>query len=105
MPHKYSEALMREIRYKQDIVTESGESVSEDDVIIELIKDMDERDSVAYELRNELKRIGVELGYFKEMSKQEMDNVYVSSGKKYDFKLNGKYYGFADWKKTNGGIK
>lgn len=66
-------------------------------VVKELIQDCDVADGVAYDLRDELREIGIMFGVFVEMTSDELSRTFVSRGRKYDFKRGGKMYRFESW--------
>jgi hypothetical protein len=66
----------------------------------ELMNDLEEfsvETSVIRKARKDLRQLGIQLGIYREITEEEMSRVYVSCGKKYDFKLNGKWYVFESW--------
>lgn len=97
---KLSTKLKAEIKYLCDAFNDSGydgETLSELEALRRLIEDSDGSDSVAAAFKNELKNIQIQLGIVRPISQKEMDNTYVTRGKKYDFKLKGIYYVFDSW--------
>jgi len=96
-----SKALRDEISFVQDTFLESaddGEILSLGEALRRLMEDCDEKDSVASLFKKELRALEIQLGIVRPISQKEMDNTYVTRGKKYDFKLNGIFYVFNDWK-------
>ena len=62
-----------------------------------IMGDCDDRCNTAWENRNEIHEYAIELGIYKEYTKEQIDLMVVSGGKKYDFKKDGKYYCFDSW--------
>lgn len=90
---KLSKPLQEEI----DERVSQGESTP-DQVLEDLYSQMDDPSTTAYDFRNELRRIGVATGGWREISQSEMDRIMVSGkgAKKYDFKIGNKFYVAAD---------
>ncbi len=97
---EFSKKLKDEIEYVKDTFAESadeGETLSTGEALRRLMEDCDEKDSVASLFKTELRNLEIELGIVRPISQKEMDNTYVTRGKKYDFKLKGIYYVFNNW--------
>jgi len=89
----FSKELEVEIAEKMDASEDAVRSIC----IKELMEDMDDRGLIAWDYRRELQNYGIAIGVFKEITEEDMQSIIVSSGKKYDFKRNGKYYSFDSW--------
>lgn len=101
---KFSPALEGEIRFKietsADSVEDGEEVKTRAEVLRELMEDMDYPEHVASEFKRELEGFGIEIGVFREITKEEMSRIFVIGGdrKKYSFKRGGKFYKFETWK-------
>ncbi len=99
---KFSTQLENEIQYKLDIDREEPEPgedpFTRNDAIKELMQDIDIPDCPAAEFKTELENYGIEVGIFKAFTKEDLSNIMVTSGKKYDFKRNNLFYRFETWK-------
>lgn len=91
-------------KFSADLESEIAERIemSEDatrlDVLKELMQDMDDRGMVAYEFRRELQDIGIMLGIFSAKTREQLDRVQISGGrKKYDFRRGDTFYVFDNW--------
>ena len=65
-----------------------------------IMEDCYDRDNFAWEHKNEIREYAIELGIYKEYSKEQIDVMMVipKGSKKYSFKKYGKYYCFDSWK-------
>lgn len=105
--HKFSKGIEDEIEFLIDNYGPPSEvndfsEYTRKDAIYDLMQDCDDPALIAYEYRSELHSYGIELGVWREITQEEMDNttIHTSSGrraKKYDFKKNGKFYVFNSW--------
>lgn len=73
-----------------------GEPRTRDDAIVMLIQDIDDRSFTRLE-KTELRRHGIAAGFFREISDDEIARTVVTSGRAWDFKLDGKKYVFDHW--------
>lgn len=97
---KVSKALWDEIKILQEIFAESadeGEVLSKSEALRRLMEDYDEPDSVAYSFRKELRKLSIDLGIVKTYTKKDLINIYISRGKKYDFKKGDLFYSWETW--------
>jgi hypothetical protein len=99
---KFSPELEAEIASLMDI---HSEGLDEDDppptrvdVIKELMQDSEDREHSASDFKNELRDFGIAIGVYKPYTKEQLENVYVNRGKKYDFRRGGKFYSWESWK-------
>ena len=95
-----SDKLKAEIQFMQETFAESaddGEALSTAEALRRLMEDCDDKQTVAAEFKQELRKLEIELGITRVISQNEMDNTYVTRGKKYDFKANGIFYVFDSW--------
>jgi len=99
-----SKPLEDEIAHKISTFEESkeyadlGETFTRSDAIKELIQDMDDKGTVAYELRKPLQDLGIELGIFKPYTAAQLASMVITRGKKYDFKRGDTFYRFENFK-------
>lgn len=99
---RFSSELAAEIAYRvesfneQDEADRDGQTIDESEVIKEMITEMDDRASFAYQHRKELEDYAINIGVYKGLTKDELSSI-VSNGKKYDFKSGGLYYVFTSW--------
>lgn len=93
----FSSGLQDEINHKINAAKESNEVLSEGDAIHQLLDDSDFKDHPAYQFKKELQDIGISKGVFKSYTKNQIDNIVSTGGKKYDFKRGDIYYRFESW--------
>lgn len=98
MHGSFSQAIEDEIRYKiEDVEYEDGKP-TRFQVIKDLMNDADDRDTIAFTFRGELRDYGIANGIYVEMSQRDIENTQVTRGTVWDFKRNGKAYKFEGWK-------
>lgn len=91
----FSKELEEEITERLDI---SEGELDRNTYLRWLIEDMDDSNTIAYRFRAELREYAISIGIYREVSKVELDNTVTLGGRKYEFKLRGKYYVFNSWK-------
>lgn len=103
-----SRELESEIQYRIENSREevetggADEALTRTEVLRELMQDADDKDTVAYTFRKELQNLGIQLGIYKEYSKEQLDGIsQMGRGKKYDFKRGDKFYLFESWSGLN----
>ncbi len=94
-----------EIANRVNAANESDETFPRSGALIELLQDMDNRDSVAFTIKKELQDFGISVGIFKPNTLaqvQERKRNQIGRGKGYDFKRGDIYYVFDSWKPLGG---
>jgi hypothetical protein len=100
----FSTALEEEITERLDIAhSEAGnEHVDRNDIIKEMMQDMDDRETVAHEFRGELRDYGIAIGVFEPHTREQLDKITTTGGRKYEFKRDGLFYLFKSWAPLDG---
>ena len=105
--YNFSPYLLEEIKWKLDIMSEESQYDLENMLyypnafltLYQIILDIDditsgnEKTADGNRLLKEIKMWFIKIGTYTELTKEQLANVY-STGKKYDFKMNGFYYIF-----------
>lgn len=101
---KFSEELEAEIQYHINMHEDDRDPTDPEDgprtradVVQELMQDMDMPHHIANEFKDELRAFGRTVGIFRHYTKKQLENVQVSSGKKWDHKHKGEAYLFEGW--------
>jgi hypothetical protein len=81
---------------------EAAENCSLAQALREVMQNCDEDDHAMRQYREELNLLGIKLGIFRAYTKEEISKISLFSTssrrrKKYDFKLDAKYYRFESW--------
>ena len=102
---KFSPGLEEEIQFQMDNFNDApaedrdNEILTRSEAIQRMMEDMDDIETVAYGFKKELENLGVKIGVFREISKEEIANTQIlGRGRKYDFTRGDKYYIFNNWK-------
>lgn len=98
----FSKELESDIKHKINTAEESldeGETLqyTREDAIRELMQDMDEPEHYAFLHKKELEDFAIKESIYKPYTKEQLSQIQVSSGRKYDFKRGDKYYRFEGW--------
>jgi hypothetical protein len=96
---KMSKGLSDEVDQAIQGSHDSGEIISRWDALKQLIEDYNDKDLPAYEFREELRKIQADLGVLEPYTKEQVDRIVVTGGKKYEFKKGDIFYVFNSWKK------
>jgi len=101
----FSPGLEEEIQFQMDNFNEApaeerdNQILTRAEAIKRMMEDTDDSQLTAYDFKKELENFGAKIGIFREISKEEIANTYISGhGNKYDFKRGDKYYVFDSWK-------
>ena len=85
----------------EDRIRGSEGELSAADVLKELISDCDIVGTRASDFRSELRSVGISLGVWVPYTKSQLDQVYVTRGRKYCFKRNHLFYCFESWDRVD----
>lgn len=95
---KMSEALREAIDDRIEFAAEDGGEISEIDAMRSIIEDIQDGVEIADpKLLTPIRRELIRRGVYVEKTQDEIDRTVVTHGKKYDFQLGGKKYGFVSW--------
>lgn len=97
---KLSKDLQEELGYLRDNHNEDPgveDIMTLRDALEDVMQTSDEKDHPSSKFKKELRNIGIQLGVYKEVSKETLDTRQTLGGPKYDFKQGGKYYQFDSW--------
>ena len=88
--------LENEIDYLMEVYADSDEnqSYTEDEALSDII-DASEGEPESKALLNEARKMAIKKGWYIPVSDEDLNQMLVSSGKKYDFKLSGVKYQWA----------
>lgn len=101
LQQKFSKKLENEIKFNIESGSENvdeSEKISRGDAIRRVMEDMEESDHPASEFKKELQDFGIKTGIYKEYSKEQIDKITTTGGRKYNFKRGDKYYILDTWK-------
>lgn len=102
MDHKFSEYIENEIEWLMDIDTEGGEGYTRAEAIKEIETQMEDNgDPSERKYLKEIRLYLISVGVYEVLSEERLAKIQVTSGKKYDFKINGVFYGFKSWEPLN----
>ncbi len=96
----FSAALEEEIQERLEIAHEGEDNahIDRNEIVKEMMQDMDDKEMVAYSFRHELQDFGAAVGIFEGYTKERIDRMVTTGGRKYEFKRGPLFYVFKDWK-------
>jgi len=75
-------------------ISENDLPSSADSLIYDIINSIYDDSLYSNKWKKAIRLYWIKNGAYREITKEEMNNVFVTTGKKYDFKMDGKFYVF-----------